>query len=65
MKRKMIDKGMTLVEVMIALAIIVGIVMIAYQYHATMMVSNHELLQRQENLLSDENQFDQDYSVRF
>lgn len=61
----MIDEGMTLVEVMIALAIIVGIVMIAYQYHTTMMVSNHELLQRQENLLSDENQFDQDYSVRF
>ena len=65
MKKKMIDEGMTLVEVMIALAIIVGIVMIAYQYNATMMVSNHELLQRQENLLSDENQFDQDYSVRF
>lgn len=65
MKKKMIDEGMTLVEVMIALAIIVGIVMIAYQYHTTMMVSNHELLQRQENLLSDENQFDQDYSVRF
>lgn len=65
MKKKMIDEGMTLVEVMIALAIIVGIVMIAYQYHTTMMVSNHELLQRQENLLSEENQFDQDYSVRF
>jgi prepilin-type N-terminal cleavage/methylation domain-containing protein len=65
MKKKMIDEGMTLVEVMIALAIIVGIVMIAYQYHATMMVNNHELLQRQENLLSDENQFDQNYSVGF
>lgn len=61
----MIDEGMTLVEVMIALAIIVGIVMIAYQYHATMMVSNHELLQRQENLLSDKNQFDQNYSAGY
>ena len=65
MKKRNVDKGMTLVEVMIALAIIVGIVMIAYQYHATMMVSNHELLQRQENLISDENQFDQNYSVEF
>lgn len=55
------DDGMTLVEVMIALVIIVGIVMIAYQYHITMVVSNRELLQRQEGLLTDENQFDQSY----
>jgi len=63
MKKTMIDEGMTLMEVMIALAIIVGIVMIAYQYHATMIVRNHELLQYQENLLSNESQFDQNYSA--
>lgn len=59
----MVDKGMTLVEVMIALAIIVGIVMIAYRYHEALTISNGELLQFQENLLSDENQFDQAYQV--
>lgn len=63
MKKLMVDKGMTLVEVMIALAIIVGIVMIAYRYHEALTISNGELLQFQENLLSDENQFDQAYQV--
>lgn len=63
MKKLMVDKGMTLVEVMIALAIIVGIVMIAYRYHEALTISNGELLQFQENLLSDENQFDQTYQV--
>ena len=63
MKKLMVAKGMTLVEVMIALAIIVGIVMIAYRYHEVLTISNGELLQFQENLLSDENQFDQSYQV--
>lgn len=63
MKKKITDEGMTLVEVMIALAIIVGIVMIAYQYHVTLLVSNHELLQSQEQLLMDENLFDQTYQA--
>lgn len=54
---------MTLVEVMIALVIIVGIVTIAYQYHMTMVMSNRVLLQRQETLVSEENQFDQNYTV--
>lgn len=63
MRKKKIDKGMTLVEVMIALAIIVGIVMIAYQYHTTLLMSNNELLQLQEQLLLDENLFDQTYQV--
>lgn len=63
MRKRNVDKGMTLVEVMIALAIIVGIVMIAYQYHATLMLNNGELLQTQEQLLSDENLFDQAYQV--
>ncbi|MGL4675270.1 MAG: prepilin-type N-terminal cleavage/methylation domain-containing protein [Wohlfahrtiimonas sp.] len=63
MRKRNVDKGMTLVEVMIALAIIVGIVMIAYQYHATLMLNNGELLQTQEQLLSDENLFDQSYQV--
>lgn len=63
MRKKKIDKGMTLMEVMIALAIIVGIVMIAYQYHTTLLMSNNELLQLQEQLLLDENLFDQTYQV--
>lgn len=57
----MMTKGMTLVEVMIALVIIVGIVMVAYQYHMMMVMNNRELLHRQESFLSDENQFDQNY----
>lgn len=63
MKNQIMDDGMTLVEVMIALVIIVGIVMIAYQYHMTMVMSNRVLLQRQETLVSEENQFDQNYTA--
>lgn len=63
MKNQIMDDGMTLVEVMIALVIIVGIVTIAYQYHMTMVMSNRVLLQRQETLVSEENQFDQNYTV--
>lgn len=59
----MINKGMTLVEVMIALIIIVVIAMVAYQYHSLITASNHDLLLRQESLLSDENEFDQAYSM--
>ncbi|WP_171973736.1 prepilin-type N-terminal cleavage/methylation domain-containing protein [Wohlfahrtiimonas larvae] len=56
---------MTLIEVMVALAIIVGVVMVAYQYHEMMIMSNRELLLQQENLLTDENQFDQNYVMEF
>lgn len=63
MKNQIMDDGMTLVEVMIALVIIVGIVTIAYQYHMTMVMSNRVLLQRQETLVSEENQFDQNYTA--
>lgn len=65
MKNKQMDDGMTLVEVMIALVIIVGIVTIAYQYHMTIVMSNRVLLQRQEALVSEENQFDQNYTAEY
>lgn len=48
---------------MIALAIIVGIGMIAQKYHATLVLSNGELLRFQEDLLMSENQYDKTYQV--
>lgn len=57
------SKGMTLVEVMIALVIIVGIAVVAYQYHLTLVVSNGELLQLQDSLLLEESDFDERYQM--
>lgn len=55
--------GMTLVEVMIALVIIMGIAMIAQKYHSTLILNNGELLRFQDNLLLEESQFDQSYRM--
>ncbi len=55
------NKGMTLVEVMIALAIIVGIAVVAQQYHSQIVMNNRELLRLQESLLVDESEFDKSH----
>ena len=55
------DKGITLIEVMIAMAIIIGMVTLAYRYHSVLIRNNTELLQLQESLLADESAFDQYY----
>ncbi len=52
------SKGMTLVEVMIALAIIVGIAVVAQQYHSKIVMNNREMLKLQESLLMSESEFD-------
>lgn len=57
------QQGMTLVEVMIVLVIIVGIAVVAQQYHMKMILSNDELHKYQEDLLLSESDFDKDYQV--